>query len=249
MVDTKIHEINYPKKLDDKGRKWLNTKPFGVYNRDESRRIFQDFATVLFLINKYDLHAKRILELGCGPGWLSIFLGKMGYEISGYDISPDMIEVARRRAKEESIEAKFEVADIEDERIAGEVNKNDVAIIYDSLHHCQSDEKVVEKCFNYLKKGGILIIAEPNVVHGKNPCARRAVDQYEVTERGVSHKSLIRICRKLGFKWIKRYHASGQSFAPRNESAKDTVKMLLYPFLARFYYGNRQTRVWLVAQK
>ena len=141
MPDLKIHEINYPKKLDDRGRQWLKTKPFGNYNPDESRRTFQDFATILFLINRYRLEAKKILELGCGPGWLTVFLGKMGYRVSGYDISPDMIAVARERAKQEKVTVTCEVADIEDEKIADEVGQNDVVIIYDSLHHCQSDEK------------------------------------------------------------------------------------------------------------
>ena len=35
----------------------------------------------------------RILDMGCGGGWTSIFFAKRGYEVVGQDISQDMIDV------------------------------------------------------------------------------------------------------------------------------------------------------------
>ena len=42
--------------------------------------------------------AKRILECGCGTGSLTVRLGRMGYDITGSDISDDMLMIARRKA-------------------------------------------------------------------------------------------------------------------------------------------------------
>lgn len=53
----------------------------------------------------------RILELGCGDGALSCMLASEGFDVTGVDISPGMIEEARRRAESESSPARFEVAD------------------------------------------------------------------------------------------------------------------------------------------
>lgn len=53
----------------------------------------------------------RILELGCGDGTLSCLLASEGFDVTGVDISPGMIEEARRRAESESSPARFEVAD------------------------------------------------------------------------------------------------------------------------------------------
>jgi SAM-dependent methyltransferase len=53
----------------------------------------------------------RILELGCGDGALSCLLASEGFDVTGVDISPGMIEEARRRAESESSPARFEVAD------------------------------------------------------------------------------------------------------------------------------------------
>jgi len=53
----------------------------------------------------------RILELGCGDGTLSCFLARQGFEVTGVDISPGMIEEARRQAAVNGVSAKFEHAD------------------------------------------------------------------------------------------------------------------------------------------
>lgn len=247
-MGTKQAEIDYPAKLDAVEQVWLTTKPFGNYNRDESRRTFQDFSTILNLIQRHHPTAKRILELGCGPGWLGVFLGQMGYEVAGYDISPAMIEVAKGRAQNMKA-VQFEVADIESTLIESERGRNDIVIIYDALHHCQSDKQVLEKIFQYLKPGGILILAEPNRVHAHDHDAHEAVERFGVTERGLNAGQLQRLCRKLGFERTWRYHASGQSFEPRSEGLVETLKMLIYPLLVRVYFGRNRTRIWLVAQK
>ena len=53
----------------------------------------------------------RVLELGCGDGALSCLLAAEGFDVTGVDISPGMVEEARRRAERESSNARFEVAD------------------------------------------------------------------------------------------------------------------------------------------
>lgn len=53
----------------------------------------------------------RVLELGCGDGSLSCLLAAEGFDVTGVDISAGMIEEARKRARRESVAARFEVAD------------------------------------------------------------------------------------------------------------------------------------------
>jgi len=246
--DRKQFEVNYPDMLDDRGKKWLYTKPFGSYDRFESQRNFHDLSTILFLINSHVPKAKKMLELGCGPGWLSNFLSKMEYDVSGADISPGMIDVAKRKAREEKLNTDFFVNDIEN-IVENQVGKNDVVIFYDALHHCSNDERAMQAAYAYLKPGGVLILAEPNAIHSENESAQEAVDKYGVTERGILIKQICKYLKSLGFVSIARYHASGQSFMPRSEGVKETFKMITFPILARFYYGKFKTRVWLVAKK
>ncbi|MFT4049237.1 MAG: class I SAM-dependent methyltransferase [Solirubrobacterales bacterium] len=51
-----------------------------------------------------------VVELACGSGISSRMIADAGYEIVGFDISPDMIEIARARVPE----ARFEVCSLYD---------------------------------------------------------------------------------------------------------------------------------------
>ena len=53
-------------------------------------------AYVLKPVNEYLKHAKKILEIGCGPGEVLVNLPKR-YLIYGLDITKDYIEVCKRK--------------------------------------------------------------------------------------------------------------------------------------------------------
>ncbi|MBI4032701.1 class I SAM-dependent methyltransferase [Candidatus Berkelbacteria bacterium] len=245
----KTDEIAYPSQLTAAEEQWLHTKPFGTFNRAESQRNLHDVSTLLTLILKHAPKAERIIELGCGPGWLSLILAQLGYDVRGYDLSPEMIAVAKDRARALSPGPQFAVHDMDSPLALPAGEHADVVIIYDALHHCAEDRPVLTNAYASLRPHGILILAEPNRAHATDADSLEAVKRFGVTERGLDARTLARECRAVGFTKTWRYHASGQSFQPRHEGFGETIKMLAYPFLARFIYGNVRTRIWLVAEK
>ena len=54
----------------------------------------------------------RVLEYGCGTGPAACFLAARGYQVSGIDLVPDAIDIARRHAAERNLTIRFTVADI-----------------------------------------------------------------------------------------------------------------------------------------
>src|ERR1700685_2328205 len=58
--------------------------------------------------------AKRVLDLGCGSGWLSIFLTRAGFELTGVDISDHALDLARTWAAQEKLSIQFDQGDIAD---------------------------------------------------------------------------------------------------------------------------------------
>ncbi len=42
----------------------------------------------------------RVLDIGCGPGWLALELGRRGQHVDAYDLSPLAIDIAERMLKE-----------------------------------------------------------------------------------------------------------------------------------------------------
>lgn len=52
-------------------------------------------------------NTKRILELACGTGILSVKLAQAGFDVTGLDLSSDMVELAKKREAEFESGAKF----------------------------------------------------------------------------------------------------------------------------------------------
>lgn len=55
----------------------------------------------------------RILDVGCGSGFFALMLAKLGHEVTGIDLTPQMIERAREAARDLGVEPDFQVMDAE----------------------------------------------------------------------------------------------------------------------------------------
>jgi len=149
-------EIDYPRAAGEEGRAWIRSKPFG-HNPQETARFLIDFGYVLQLL---DLHVgSSLAELGCGSGWMTRLAARHGVQAEGYDISPEMIEIARAEAAREGVDAVFEAGDYEELDLG---RRFDACLIYDALHHSERPELVLAAARRALKPGGRLLVAEPN---------------------------------------------------------------------------------------
>jgi 2-polyprenyl-3-methyl-5-hydroxy-6-metoxy-1,4-benzoquinol methylase len=180
-----------------------------------------------------------LCELGCGPGWMSRFAARHGLRAEGYDISPDMIEIARELAEHEGLDARFEVADMEELDLG---RRFDTCLLYDALHHSPRADLVFATAHRALKPGGKLLLAEPNWKHRFQ--GREASGEYGVTELGYTPRRLKRLLRAQGFTNVQRFHNTRKrlfSNAPR-----DIAAHLAEPFVFRAL-GPFWTQIWLRA--
>ncbi len=60
----------------------------------------------------------RIADLGCGTGTVSVLLGEHGHHVTGVDLSPKMIELARIKARSAGQPIQFEVGDVSEPQLA-----------------------------------------------------------------------------------------------------------------------------------
>ena len=118
----------------------LSLKPFG----DPARSTYLlDIAQILAFLPP---SPARLLDLGCGSGWTSEIFARSGYDVLGLDVAPDMIQLARRRMTA-ALALSFEVADYEGPFAFGGF---DAVVIYDALHHAESEARVIANAFRGL---------------------------------------------------------------------------------------------------
>lgn len=110
-------------------------------------------AVLSFLKN---IKKKKIIDLGCGPGFYSEILKKRGAKVYGIDISKTLIEIAKREVKE----VDFRVADIK--KIPFKNNTFDVALSALMLDYIKDWDTVFKEVRRVLKPGGIYIFSKGN---------------------------------------------------------------------------------------
>lgn len=107
----------------------------------------------------------RILEVGSGPGHMSLAFARTGYHVTGLDLSYDCISVAIDTAKKFSpglLGSKLEYVCDNVFNFAKQVNKIFDAIIFvGAMHHFTDQTELHLTCKKLLKSDGLLICHEP----------------------------------------------------------------------------------------
>lgn len=65
----------------------------------------------LLLLAHQDVHPKRVLDVCCGTGTMCEMLTREGLQMAGFDLSPGMIDMARRKAQRKKLDIRYEVMD------------------------------------------------------------------------------------------------------------------------------------------
>jgi SAM-dependent methyltransferase len=104
-----------------------------------------------------------VVDLGCGSGILAAALSKAGYDLLGYDLSPDMIELARSRVPS----GRFVAQSFLDARLPRCVAVTAIGEIFnyafDSANSSRELAKLFARVYQALSPGGVFVFdgAEP----------------------------------------------------------------------------------------
>lgn len=102
----------------------------------------------------------RILDVGCGTGFFTILLAKRGHQVTGIDLTPDMILHARELAKEEGADCEFHVMDAENPEY--DDNTFDFVISRNLTWTLPDAQKAYKEWMRVLKPGGVLLNFDAN---------------------------------------------------------------------------------------
>lgn len=102
----------------------------------------------------------KILDVGCGSGFFSILLAGQGHDVTGTDLTPEMIHHATLLAEEEKTPCTFYIMDAENLDFADETF--DVVISRNLTWTLPNAEKAYQEWIRVLKKDGILLNFDAN---------------------------------------------------------------------------------------
>lgn len=110
------------------------------------------------IMDRYGYRAKKVADLACGTGNTTLPLARKGYDVTGVDIAPAMLALARQKAGQEGLDVTLLEQDMRELTLPGPV---DLATCYhDGLNYIVEPadlKRVLDKVYLYLQPGGLFI--------------------------------------------------------------------------------------------
>ncbi len=188
-------ELSYYRAIGDEARNLAVHKPFSDVDVDTK---LMQIGAILSLL---PTPPADVLECGCGTGWLSKLLTKIGYRTTGVDAAPEAIRLARSQPVfDGQPPPRFEVAAGEDLPFTAEF---DAVLYFDALHHVGDEAAAIRAAHRALRPGGVLITSEPG--RGHHDASDDTVTQFGVTEKDMPARHIAGLAKAAGFASTKLY--------------------------------------------
>lgn len=110
------------------------------------------------IFDKFGLSPSLVLDLGCGTGNITVPMSILGYDMIGVDISPEMLDIASNKARDNNCDILFLNQDMTEFELYGTVDAAVCAL--DGVNYITEDDgldRLFSLIHNYLNPGGIFI--------------------------------------------------------------------------------------------
>ncbi|WP_246556024.1 class I SAM-dependent methyltransferase [Desulfonema magnum] len=145
-------------KIKTSVKKYWNwrSKSFG-YDTDKSVSLEGRWESVLRELVS-GTSGRRALDIGTGTGQFAVYLARSGFDVTGIDISEEMISLARRHAMAHQLDIDFRTGDAEQPDF--EDNTFDVVVSRNMLWTLPRPDKAIREWRRIMKPGGTLVVSD-----------------------------------------------------------------------------------------
>ena len=99
---------------------------------------------------------KSLLDIGCGPGWLTVMYAKHGANATAIDLTDRAVELTRTALVANGVEAKLETANAEQLPFPDEAF--DIVVSSGVLHHTPNVFRAIQEAHRVTRRGGTGLI-------------------------------------------------------------------------------------------
>ena len=233
----RLHEApGYAEQYDEK---------CGIVAHPWERRVFdRDVEHIVQVLGTPE--GKRVLDVGCGTGSLSLLFLERGFRVVGLDLSAAMLRELRDKAAEHGLSDQLATAEAEAGEYLTTCNGRFDAVVFSAvLHHLPDYLEIVRLAAARVKVGGLVyIVHEPSLAKRVGTVARclealdRSLEEFpgfvRRQIRDARQQGLIACVKgKLGRRLVGRAPqgpATGEGGAEGGASAKESVDWALVDF-------------------
>jgi ubiquinone/menaquinone biosynthesis C-methylase UbiE len=132
------------------------------YNRMAKRYMAFPCRRVLNRIMATGIQRGTAIDVGTGPGIFPIFITKAvpGIRFKGIDLSPIMVDLAKRNAREEGIDEQIEFALGSAYALPFDDHSLDLVLCINTLHHLERPVDFFNEVARSLKAEGVFVIVD-----------------------------------------------------------------------------------------
>jgi len=144
----------------------------------------------------------KVLDIGCGTGLTSVFMGEIGADVTGVDISDKLIEFARSNSLHLS-NVKYIVEDIVELNLDND-EKFDAITIIDSLEHIKRHKFLLflDKVAGYSTVNTIIYLNIPDSRYQRY-MREKHPDRLQIIDEDYDADFLISNFKKIGFEVLQ----------------------------------------------
>ena len=114
-----------------------------------------------YVAQRATLQDAVVLDVGCGGGLLSEAMAQAGARVTGIDLAPNLLKVARLHGLESGLQVDYREVPVE--ALAGEAPAAyDVVTCMEMLDHVPDPAAIIRACAALLKPGGRLFLSTLN---------------------------------------------------------------------------------------
>ncbi|MFP5262435.1 MAG: class I SAM-dependent methyltransferase [Blastocatellia bacterium] len=149
---------------------------------------YRDYAPWMREVIGFDRYrGKRVLEVGCGTGTDLLQFARGGAHVTGVDLTPRGIEIARRRFEVYGCAGQFAIGDAESLGFPDE--SFDAVYSFGVLHHTPDTERAIGEAHRVLRRGGravVMIYHRSSIYYWGGLALKRGVLKGELLKGGLS---------------------------------------------------------------
>jgi 2-polyprenyl-3-methyl-5-hydroxy-6-metoxy-1,4-benzoquinol methylase len=237
---------------------WFNSKEYlDVYqhrNESDAKLLFE------LIIKNIEIPRKgKVLDLACGPGRHSILFARKGFDVTGIDLSENLLRVAESAARKEKLEIQFIKADLRNIELTETFDL--VVNLFTSFGFFDKDEdnfSIFRTASDLLKPGGYFVFDFLNSAFIENNLVRESRED-KLLEKIIQKRRIEgdRVIKDIIIKYkgtVKTFYESVKLYrvGELKEAIKEkglAIKKTFGDFTGRDFMEESSPRIIIIAQK